>query len=68
MIQAVPWEGGLAMLKECFRVLAPGGKLRIVAANLAKFVSIIKSGCRCAADHSCETSTAGLAQNARGGD
>lgn len=41
MIQAVPWEGGLAMLKECFRVLAPGGKLRIVAANLAKFVQLL---------------------------
>jgi predicted SAM-dependent methyltransferase len=41
MIQAVRWEGGLAMLKECFRVLAPGGKLRIVAANLAKFVQLL---------------------------
>ena len=41
MIQAVPWEGGLAMLKECFRVLAPGGKLRIVAANLAKFSQLL---------------------------
>jgi predicted SAM-dependent methyltransferase len=41
MIQAVSWEGGLAMLKECFRVLAPGGKLRIVAANLAKFVQLL---------------------------
>ena len=41
MIQAVPWEAGLAMLKECFRVLAPGGKLRIVAANLAKFVQLL---------------------------
>jgi predicted SAM-dependent methyltransferase len=41
MIQAVRWEGGLAMLKECFRVLAPGGKLRIVAVNLAKFVQLL---------------------------
>ena len=41
MIQAVPWEGGLAMLKECYRVLAPGGKLRIVSPNLAKFVQLL---------------------------
>jgi predicted SAM-dependent methyltransferase len=41
MIQAVPWEGGLAMLKECYRVLAPGGKLRVVTPNLAKFVQLL---------------------------
>ena len=41
MIQAVPWEGGIAMLKECYRVLAPGGKLRIVTPNLAKFVQLL---------------------------
>ena len=41
MIQAVPWEGGVAMLKECYRVLAAGGKLRIVTPDLAKFVSLL---------------------------
>lgn len=41
MIQAVPWEGGVAMLKECHRVLAPGGKLRVVTPNLAKFVQLL---------------------------
>lgn len=41
MIQALPWEGGMAMLKECYRVLAPGGKLRIVTPNLAKFVRLL---------------------------
>lgn len=41
MIQAVPWEGGVAMLKECYRVLAPGGKLRVVTPNLAKFVQLL---------------------------
>jgi predicted SAM-dependent methyltransferase len=41
MIQAVPWEGGVAMLRECYRVLAPGGKLRVVTPNLAKFVRLL---------------------------
>ena len=41
MIQALPWEGGIAMLNECYRVLAPGGKLRIVTPNLAKFVRLL---------------------------
>ncbi len=41
MIQAVPWEGGVAMLKECYRVLAPGGKLRVVTPNLTKFVQLL---------------------------
>ncbi|HEV8720780.1 MAG TPA: methyltransferase domain-containing protein [Candidatus Binatia bacterium] len=41
MIQAVPWEGGVAMLKECYRVLAPDGKLRVVTPNLTKFVQLL---------------------------
>jgi predicted SAM-dependent methyltransferase len=41
MIQALPWEGGVAMLKECYRVLATGGKLRVVTPNLAKFVQLL---------------------------
>jgi predicted SAM-dependent methyltransferase len=41
MIQALPWEGGVAMLKECYRVLAPGGKLRVVTPNLAKLVRLL---------------------------
>jgi predicted SAM-dependent methyltransferase len=41
MIQLVSWEGGVAMLKECYRVLVPGGKLRIVTPNLAKFVQLL---------------------------
>jgi predicted SAM-dependent methyltransferase len=41
MISAVSWEGGVAMLKECYRVLAPGGKLRVVTPNLAKFVQLL---------------------------
>ena len=41
MIQALTWEGGVAMIKECYRVLAPSGKLRIVTPNLAKFVRLL---------------------------
>jgi predicted SAM-dependent methyltransferase len=41
MIQTVPWERGVAMLKECYRVLAPGGKLRVVTPNLVKFVQLL---------------------------
>jgi predicted SAM-dependent methyltransferase len=41
MIQTVPWEDGVALLKECYRILAPGGKLRVVTPNLAKFVQLL---------------------------
>jgi predicted SAM-dependent methyltransferase len=41
MIQAVRWEDGVAMLKECYRILAQGGKLRVVTPNLAKFVQLL---------------------------
>jgi predicted SAM-dependent methyltransferase len=41
VIEHVPWEDGVTMLKECYRVLAPGGKLRVVTPNLAKFVQLL---------------------------
>ena len=41
LIEHVPWEAGVAMLKECYRVLAPGGKLRVVTPNLTKFVQLL---------------------------
>jgi predicted SAM-dependent methyltransferase len=41
MIEHVPWEGGVVMLKECYRVLAIGGKIRIVTPNLTKFVQLL---------------------------
>ena len=44
MIEHVPWEAGVAMLKECYRVLAPGGKVRIVTPNLTKFVELLAGG------------------------
>jgi len=41
VIEHVPLEAGLAMLKECYRVLIPGGKLRVVTPNLTKFVQLL---------------------------
>ena len=44
LIEHLSWEGGLKMLKECHRVLAPGGKIRIVTPNLAKLVYLLNAG------------------------
>jgi len=41
MIEHVSWEAGVMMLRECYRVLAKGGKLRIVTPNLAKFIQLL---------------------------
>jgi len=43
LIEHLPWEGGLKMLKECHRVLAPGGKIRIVTPNLEKAFQLINA-------------------------
>jgi predicted SAM-dependent methyltransferase len=44
LIEHVPWESGLKMLKECFRILAPGGKIRIVTPDLAKYFYVLNNG------------------------
>ena len=41
LIEHLTWEKGLAMLKECHRVLAPGGKIRIITPNLIKSVELL---------------------------
>lgn len=41
VIEHVTWEGGLKMLKECFRVLAPGGKVRIETPDFLKYFYIL---------------------------
>ena len=41
VIEHVPWEEGLAMLKECHRVLASGGQIRIVTPNLMKLFQLL---------------------------
>ena len=41
LIEHLPWEAGLKMLKECRRVLVPGGKIRIITPNLTKSFHLI---------------------------
>ncbi len=40
MIEHIPYAGGTFMLKECFRVLKKGGKIRISTPNLQSFISL----------------------------
>lgn len=40
MIEHLSYEGGAAMLGECFRVLKPGGKLRVATPNLASLAAL----------------------------
>ena len=41
VIEHIPWEAGLRMLKECYRVLATGGKIRIITPDLSKFITLL---------------------------
>jgi predicted SAM-dependent methyltransferase len=40
MIEHVPWPDGLFMLRECRRVLRPGGTVRIATPDLEKFLGL----------------------------
>jgi len=40
VIEHLTYQDGLAMLRECYRVLEPGGKLRIETPNLMKFIAL----------------------------
>ena len=40
MIEHVPYEAGQFMLKECYRVLRPGGLIRIVTPDLATIMAL----------------------------
>jgi SAM-dependent methyltransferase len=41
VIEHIPWEAGLRMLQQCYRVLAKGGKIRIITPDLSKFITLI---------------------------
>jgi SAM-dependent methyltransferase len=43
MIEHVPYAGGVAMLRECYRILKPGGKVRISAPDLDFLVRLTTS-------------------------
>lgn len=40
MIEHVPWNGGFSMLKECHRVLKPGGRIRLVTPDLDRLLQV----------------------------
>ena len=42
VIEHLTYEDGLFMLKECYRVLTPGGKIRLATPNLLKFVELFQ--------------------------
>lgn len=42
MIEHVPWRGGQAMVRECYRVMKPGATIRIVTPNLAFLTRLLQ--------------------------
>jgi predicted SAM-dependent methyltransferase len=42
VIEHLTYEEGLAMLRECHRVLAPGGKIRLATPNLLKYFALFQ--------------------------
>lgn len=40
VIEHIPYEKSDVLFKECYRVLAPGGRIRIATPNLTKFVAL----------------------------
>ena len=41
VIEHISWEAGLRMLRECYRVLAKGGKIRIITPDLSRFLTLL---------------------------
>jgi predicted SAM-dependent methyltransferase len=44
MIEHVPYPSGLAMLRECARVLKPGGRIRLSTPDLRQFARLLDDG------------------------
>jgi predicted SAM-dependent methyltransferase len=42
MIEHVPWECGFGMLQECFRIMKPGGVIRIVTPDLNHLIKVTR--------------------------
>ena len=42
LIEHLRYEDGLTMLRECYRVLAPGGKIRLTTPNLLKLIQLFE--------------------------
>ena len=42
VIEHLTYEEGLSMLRECYRVLAPGGKVRLATPNLLKYLELFQ--------------------------
>lgn len=40
VVEHIPLDKGAVMFKECYRVLAPGGRIRVATPNLAKLVAL----------------------------
>jgi predicted SAM-dependent methyltransferase len=43
MLEHVPYSAGRNMLNECYRVMAPGGRIRICTPDLANFLNLFRS-------------------------
>lgn len=50
MIEHIPWKDGLFMLRECLRVLKPGGGLRVATPDLEVLMALYKDTSRPHAD------------------
>jgi predicted SAM-dependent methyltransferase len=42
VIEHLNYDDGMAMLRECYRVLAPGGKIRFATPNLLKYLQLFR--------------------------
>ena len=43
MIEHLDWSGGQAMLRECYRILRPGGRIRVATPDLAFLIDLYRA-------------------------